>query len=546
MNQLFDSATNRLRDGLSPVFRLSILGLLFMAEKVLLNHFVDWDRAQAAQGFGAVVRTAQHIGFRFIVAFCAALILFSSVRGRESFARAAASMRAASIRLKWIVAHVLFLLCLVPLTSALFADNLPIPLPAIVLTWLITGIGAALSAALALAEWSIWRQAAASLGVIWWYAAIAAFFSASAIQVSQRLWEPTTSITFELVQRILSQMIPSLVVDPHNLILSTDNFAVQVSEQCSGLEGMGLMLAFTIAWLVYFRREYIFPRVLLLIPVGLLTMFFLNALRIAALMMIGHIGFPGVAQYGFHSQAGWIAFNAAAGGLVFFSSRSAWLNREATRRADSTVADNPTAAYLVPLLAVIAAGMLSQAMSSGFDRFYVLRLIAGLGALVLYRRKLRTLDWAWSTRGALVGVIVFLLWVLASRFISSPTGTPEQLLAMSPTARFFWIASRGVTSSLVIPIAEELAYRGYLMRRLSSEEFESISYNQVRLPAVALAAVAFGLAHGPFWLPGIIAGLAFGAVAVIRNSIGEAVAAHITANVLVAMTVLVFGQWQLW
>ena len=78
---------------------------------------------------------------------------------------------------------------------------------------------------------------------------------------------------------------------------------------------------------------------------------------------------------------------------------------------------------------------------------------------------------------------------------------------MSPTARFFWVATRGVTSSLVVPMAEELAYRGYLMRRLSSEDFESISYNQVRFPAVALTAVAFGLAHGPFWLPGNHCGL---------------------------------------
>ncbi len=34
-------------------------------------------------------------------------------------------------------------------------------------------------------------------------------------------------------------------------------------------------------------------------------MFALNALRIAILMLIGNAGFPDVAAYGFHSQAGW-------------------------------------------------------------------------------------------------------------------------------------------------------------------------------------------------------------------------------------------------
>jgi exosortase/archaeosortase family protein len=109
-------------------------------------------------------------------------------------------------------------------------------------------------------------------------------------------------------------------------VLSTDRFAVEVSEICSGLEGMGLMLAFTAAWLVYFRREYIFPRALVLIPIGLVTIFALNILRIAALMLIGYAGYPGVAQYGFHSQAGWIAFNTVACVLVFFSRRNTWLN----------------------------------------------------------------------------------------------------------------------------------------------------------------------------------------------------------------------------
>ncbi len=90
------------------------------------------------------------------------------------------------------------------------------------------------------------------------------------------------------------------------------------------------MLAFSSAWLLYFRHEYIFPRALLLIPASIAAIFALNVLRIAALMLIGDAGFPDVAVYGFHSQAGWIAFNAVACALVLFSRRSAWLNRAVT------------------------------------------------------------------------------------------------------------------------------------------------------------------------------------------------------------------------
>jgi membrane protease YdiL (CAAX protease family) len=48
------------------------------------------------------------------------------------------------------------------------------------------------------------------------------------------------------------------------------------------------------------------------------------------------------------------------------------------------------------------------------------------------------------------------------------------------------------------------------------------------------------------WLPGIVAGLAYGLILVRRGRLGEAVAAHATTNALVAATVLAGDQWQLW
>src|SRR4029077_2254166 len=98
------------------------------------------------------------------------------------------------------------------------------------------------------------------------------------------------------------------------------------SEICSGLEGVGLMLVFCTAWLWYFRREYIFPRALSVLPIAVLVIFLLNALRIAALVFIGDAGYQGVASVGFHSQAGWIAFNLAAFGAAFVTNRRALLN----------------------------------------------------------------------------------------------------------------------------------------------------------------------------------------------------------------------------
>jgi exosortase E/protease (VPEID-CTERM system) len=539
------ASSSKFRPGL-PV-RLAILIAAFLLEKLFLNEFVDFEGAQAAQGFGAIVRVAQHWGFRFAVALGAAVALFAYVRAGPNLKAAAEAVRTAPLRVGWILAHLLCIALLAPLSYSLYrytATDLSFAL--VVGIWIVVGAAGALAAVLAMAPGPLWLSVARALGPIWWYAALAALLGTAAMQSAQMLWAPTAALTFDMVARILTPLVPSLTADPATLVIRTDRFAIQVAEICSGLEGMGLMLAFCVAWLTYFRREYYFPRALLLIPLGILVMFALNVVRISALLLIGHAGYPDVAIYGFHSQAGWIAFNAAAGGLVFFSRRSTWLNRSASLSTAPAATDNPTAAYLMPLLAILAVGMVSHAMSGGFETFYPLRLIAGLIALGIYGRRLAALDWRWSWRGPLIGAMVFLLWMIAAHFLMTAAPMPSGLIALSPAARGLWIASRLTASILTVPIAEELAYRGYLMRRIGHKDFEEVPFQRVRWPALCVSAIVFGSAHGALWLPGIAAGLAFGFVIVRRGRIGEGFIAHATANALIAAAVLGWDQWQLW
>ncbi len=96
---------------------------------------------------------------------------------------------------------------------------------------------------------------------------------------------------------------------------------------------------------------------------------------------------------------------------------------------------------------------------------------------------------------------------------------------------------------LTVPLAEELAYRGFLMRRLQSREFDSLAYNRVGWIALAASSVLFGAAHGALWLPGSIAGFAYGWIVKRHGRLGEAVAAHMTTNLLVAAFALGSGDW---
>jgi exosortase E/protease (VPEID-CTERM system) len=526
---------------------MAILGIAFCGEKIFLNRFVDFGLAQEAHGFGAVLRVAQHLGFRFLVAFAGALALFTYVRGWHALRTTDAAVQTAPIRIGWMLGHVLCVAALAPLSYLLYRyTTTDLSLAAVVALWALIAAAAALAGLLTMAPLALWRDAVRALGVIWWYAGITALLGTGAMQLAQMLWEPTAALTFELVHHLLGPFMPTLVADPAAVELSTGRFAVTIADQCSGLEGVSLMLAFSGAWLLYFRNEYIFPRALLLIPVSVITIFALNVLRIAALILIGNAGFADVAVYGFHSQAGWIAFIAVACGLVLLSRRSSWLYRTATQHDALPTMRNPTAVYLMPLLAVLAAGSISRAFSGSFEFFYPLRVVAGLLMLARYRRALAAIDWRCSWRGPAVGAGISLLWIIAAHFLLPQSSMPEKLAVTPATLRGFWIANRILGSVLIVPIAEELAYRGYLMRRLIKADFESVPFHAVRWPALVGTAIVFGVAHGALWLPGIVAGLAYGLLVVRRGRLGEAVAAHAVTNALITVTALLWGQWQLW
>jgi exosortase E/protease (VPEID-CTERM system) len=526
--------------------RVAIIAAIFLVDKLLLNHFVDFDRAQTAAGLGAVVRSAQHWGFRFIVALAAAVMLFAQVRGGQPLERAAASLLTAKLRTRWMLMHALMVGALIPLSYWLYRNEVsPLPFLAVAILWVGLALTAAWSAVLAFAPGEKWLEVVRSLGMIWAYALMAALLAAGAMQLSQRLWAPTTAVTFSLVRLILLPLIPTLTVHASTRSLETDQFDVEITDECSGLEGLGLMLAFCVAWLFYFRVEYRFPRALLLIPIGLFIIFLLNILRIAALLVIGNAGFEEVAVFGFHSQAGWITFNAVACGLVYVSRKTAWLTRSVATAREGT-GENPTAAFLMPLLALLAAGSLSHAMSGRFEIFYPLRLLAGVAFLWIYRCNLTTLDWHCGWRAPAVGIAVFFVWMIGAHFFTTPTPMPGVLAAMSPGARDAWILSRITNSVLVVPIAEEIAYRGYLMRRMIDRDFESVSFQSVRwLPLIA-SALLFGLTHSALWLPGVAAGLAYGLLVIRNGRMGEAVMAHAVTNAMVGLAVIHYGQWQLW
>jgi exosortase E/protease (VPEID-CTERM system) len=389
------------------------------------------------------------------------------------------------------------------------------------------------------------------------YAALTTVLAISSRELLRAVWNaPNSAIghalqvsTFSGVRWLLERFYTGIIAIPGTALLGTSRFQVVVAGTCSGIEGLALILIFIIGWLIFARRELRIARALLLIPIALGLSWLLNLGRIAALIAIGDAGHPALALNGFHSEAGWILFNAIAIGFLLTVQHIPWLRKQSTTPTTSAPARNPAASYLLPFLAILATSLLTHAASSGFEWLYPARLIVGLGVLFYFRTELRALDWTFGWLGPLLGAAVFAAWLLAAHWLmpSRPQHAfPTALTAAAAWQRDLWLAARILTAVLIVPTAEELAFRGYLARRIVSAEFEAVPFAHLTLLSIAISSIAFGLLHGSLWPAGILAGILFALVAKARNRIGEAVAAHATANLLLAAWVLTRGDFTLW
>jgi exosortase E/protease (VPEID-CTERM system) len=351
------------------------------------------------------------------------------------------------------------------------------------------------------------------------------------------------------VRWILRGLIANLVQDPATLTIGGPKFSVFIAPECSGLEGVGLMFAFGCAWLWFFRREYRYPQAFLLVPVGMGAIWLANAVRIAALVLIGEAGAERIAAGGFHSQAGWIVFLGVALAFAAGSLRIPWLCRSARSRVRTDAVNrNATAAYLMPFLTILAAALIAQSASGGFEWLYPLRFFAAAAAIWYFRREYRGLTWSISWVAPAAGVVVFLIWMAMEKGRRVDAASPFAIgLAGLPVlARTAWLFFRTAAAVVTVPLAEELAFRAFLMRRLAAADFESVSCRSFALAPFLTSSAAFGMLHGERWLAATLAGAVYGAIFLRRGSIGDAVTAHAVTNTLLAGWVLSTGSWNLW
>jgi exosortase E/protease (VPEID-CTERM system) len=529
------------------------VGLLVFEVLTISLSFDSLRRPEDSQGaILALLNFASDVS-KFGLVFLGALIIISFERWpthRQSLAASTATTTFLNLKLGvHLLTFALFYVfsgLLFSIPSALSEEQRQM----MVFPWLFAGMATLLSLGWSIAPLPFWQkiyQAEKASLLLAFIAGAATWLFA---YFSRNLWETLGDTTLHLVHQLLLLFFDGIFVDVEQRLLGMGDFIVEVGQPCSGYEGIGMVSVFTSLYLYLFRKELRFPNALMLFPIGILTIWVFNFLRISVLIVIGAKVSPDMAINGFHSQAGWIAFLLVCMGLFYLAHRINFFSNANLGVVKTTVSlkENLAASTLVPLTAVFLAILISNAFSTeaAINWLYPIPIAAGTAALIYcwpaYRFGLPKID----LQSIGIGALVFFIWIALHPANPELDEQMQSLLFQSGTlTSLAWIAVRVLGSVLIIPLTEELVFRGYLLCRMAGEEVRLSGPLAFSWIGFIVSSVIFGLLHQA-WLAGILAGAAYAWLRYRSTHLWAPIIAHAFTNALIAAYVLTSGTWSLW
>lgn len=416
--------------------------------------------------------------------------------------------------------------------------------------WVLFGLWVALStslvacAALAFAPLSFWREQSLRHAPNIVAAIVAGASIYATISLAKESWRQLSDATLSASSWILSLYEPNAFVEPGARLLGAGDFQVVIDAPCAGYEGIGLVLGVLGFYIFAFRRELRFPHVLALLPIGAAMIWGLNALRLALLVSIGaHIS-PDIALQGFHSQAGWIFFLLVTISLMVIAHRAPMLRAGPRAPVSRDPAIHLAGALLIPFAALMASRIFASIFGEGPNWPSVLAIALPAAALFAFRREIGRQLGRVTLEPIALGAAVGAFWIVTHSW--DPYGyTLGRWLELQPApAAGAWIVLRVIGFALIVPFAEELAFRGYLHRALTGRRFEKVAPHTFSWLAFIGTTVLFGALHQR-WLSGAVAAAVF-AIALYRSkSLTGPITAHVVANAVIAFYAVALEHWEL-
>ena len=149
-----------------------------------------------------------------------------------------------------------------------------------------------------------------------------------------------------------------------------------------------------------------------------------------------------------------------------------------------------------------------------------------------------------------VALLAFGIWVAPQALF----GRPPRLDGFDPTvfppgSPNCWatLAFRFLRMAVVVPFVEEIFWRGFLLRYLIREDFESVPFGSFTWRSFGIVTVFFMLEHQPADYPAaLLTGALFNWIAIRTRSLSSCILAHAITNLLLGFYIMATRQWGFW
>lgn len=151
--------------------------------------------------------------------------------------------------------------------------------------------------------------------------------------------------------------------------------------------------------------------------------------------------------------------------------------------------------------------------------------------------------------GVLFGVIALGVWIAPQELFGAERrlGGFDLWFFGGGTAFKLNLSVRLLRLVIVVPLLEELFWRGFLMRHLIRDPFDEVPTGTRSWSAFGIVTLLFAFAHwGPDFFPALVTGALYNALLWWTRSLGACVIAHATTNLLLGCYIFLTQQWGFW
>ena len=209
---------------------------------------------------------------------------------------------------------------------------------------------------------------------------------------------------------------------------------------------------------------------------------------------------------------------------------------------------------LLPMLAPNAGSILSTAPQHVL--FPLQTLICG-ALLLVYWKSYALQRPAGIGFTLAIAILIFAIWISPQWLFLAPRrfeGFDPTLFQTRPAVYAAVLALRFLRLVVVVPLLEEIFWRGFLLRDFIDRDFKKVPFGTFSPFSFGAVTLLFAFAHwgsngwrpGPDFIPALFAGTLFNVVAYRTRSLSSCVIAHAATNLLLGLYIMQTRQWGFW